>query len=176
LPLVNKDDRTDESMRKAAYSHVKNLAEADSAYLKEAESVIAASHKAKLEAERLKSRIETAVEDTGPRRPVSMYERSSPVYYAMDSAFRTKSKDDSIVRREVEDDLADEIELIRLAADLSSRRLMAEQKRDSGSGSSSRTRIRALLDKQRNQREEEEKARQEKRESQDFNRYLWVYR
>ena len=56
-----------------------------------------------------------------------------------------------IYRREVDDDLADEVEAIRLAADLNSRRLLAEQRREGG-GSSSRTRIRAILDKQRTQR------------------------
>ena len=57
-------------------------------------------------------------------------------------------------RREVDDDLADEVEAIRLAADLNSRRLLAEQRKEAGGGggSLSRTRIRALLDKQRTQR------------------------
>jgi hypothetical protein len=67
-------------------------------------------------------------------------------------------------RRELQEDLADEIEAIRLAADLSSRRLLADQLRDSSgaagssgscggaASSSSRLRIRALLDKQKNQR------------------------
>ncbi len=57
-------------------------------------------------------------------------------------------------RREADDDLADEVEAIRLAADLNSRRLLAEQRKEAGvgGGSLSRTRIRALLDKQRTQR------------------------
>jgi len=179
--LNTRDISTDESLRKATYSHVKQQSEADSAYVKEAESAIAASHKATQEAERLKSRIETSMQDglsasRASRRPVSMYETSSsPVYYARDSSARRRSRDSSNIRREVDDDLADEVELIRLAADLNSRRLLAEQKRDVGVGSS-RSRIRAVLDKQRNQREDEERARQERRESQDFNRYLWVYR
>ena len=54
----------------------------------------------------------------------------------------------------MDDDLADEVEAIRLEADLNSRRLLAEQKKEDvgGGGSASRTRIRALLDKQRAQR------------------------
>merc|ERR1711973_303562 len=156
--LTYKDKRTDESARKAEYNHVKQQTEADAAFVKEAESVIAASNKAKQEAERLKTRIETAVKDDRPaRRPVSMYETSSPVYYSMDSSARRRSRDGSNIRHKVDDDLADEVELIRLAADLSSRRLLAEQKRDVTGGSSSRSRIRAVLDKQRNQREEEER-------------------
>jgi len=107
-----------------------------------------------------------------------MYERGAAgVYYGRESSARRHSKDIS-TRREVDDDLADEVEAIRLAADLSSRRLMAEHRRDSvvGGGSSSRARIRALLDKQRNQREEDDKVREVKRESRDVNKYLWVYR
>ena len=57
----------------------------------EAESAIAASHKAKHEAEQLKSRIEAAVVDGSigrvPRRPISMYESATaPVYYGRDSS------------------------------------------------------------------------------------------
>ena len=53
----------------------------------------------------------------------------------------------------INDDLADEIEAIRLAADFTSRRLLNEQKKEGGSSaSSSRQRIRALLDKQKVQR------------------------
>ena len=58
-------------------------------------------------------------------------------------------------RREVDDDLADEVEAIRLAADFNSRRLLAEQRGGDG-GSSSRSRIRAVLDKQRTQRVRED--------------------
>ena len=54
----------------------------------------------------------------------------------------------------INDDLADEVEAIRLAADFSSRRLLSEQRRDrrdSGvtAASASRLRIRSLLDKQK---------------------------
>ena len=99
---------------------------------------------------------------------------AGPVYYGRGSTARrdsaTNTKD---ARDDINDDLADEVEAIRLAADFSSRRLMSEQKRltqvitkhvitkimfrdrrDSlavGSGASaSRLRIRALLDKQKN--------------------------
>jgi len=100
------------------------------------------------------------------------------VYYGMGSTARRSSKDFESKRESViNDDLADEIEAIRLAADFTSRRLLNEQKKDGGSSaSSSRQRIRALLDKQKVQREDEEKARQEKRESQDITKFLWVYR
>ncbi len=64
-----------------------------------------------------------------------------------------------ICRRELQEDLADEVEAIRLAADISSRRLLADQMREGGAaptsgtgGSTSRLRIRALLDKQKCQR------------------------
>ena len=55
----------------------------------------------------------------------------------------------------INDDLADEVEAIRLAADFTSRRLMSEQKRDRrdsvavSAASASRLRIRSLLDKQK---------------------------
>ena len=52
----------------------------------------------------------------------------------------------------INDDLADEVEAIRLAADFSSRRLMSQQRRDSvavSAASASRLRIRSLLDKQK---------------------------
>ena len=63
----------------------------------------------------------------------------------------------------MKEDLADEIEAIRLAADISSRRMLADQLREgavggnsssggAAGGSSSRLRIRALLDKQKFQR------------------------
>jgi hypothetical protein len=78
-------------------------------------------------------------------------------------------------RRELQEDLADEIEAIRLAADISSRRIMADQLRDGGGGSassgggggaassSSRLRIRALLDKQKYQRVRRENYRSTKK-------------
>ena len=83
-----------------------------------------------------------------------------PVYYGLGSAARRESKDlDGKVRDSyINDDLADEVEAIRLAADLSSRKLLNEQKRDRRdsvavtAASASRLRIRALLDKQKTSR------------------------
>ena len=55
----------------------------------------------------------------------------------------------------INDDLADEVEAIRLAADFTSRRLLSEQRRDRrdsvavSAASASRLRIRSLLDKQK---------------------------
>ena len=55
----------------------------------------------------------------------------------------------------INDDLADEVEAIRLAADFTSRRLLSEQRRDrrdsvaGSAASASRLRIRSLLDKQK---------------------------
>ena len=100
----------------------------------------------------------------------------------------------------INDDLADEVEAIRLAADFTSRRLMSEQRRDRrdsvavSAASASRLRIRSLLDKQKTVRvrtegnrdsvnhkliclqDDEEAKRREKRESQDISKFLWVYR
>ena len=80
-----------------------------------------------------------------------------PIYYGLGSAARRESKDlDSRVRDSyINDDLADEVEAIRLAADFSSRKLLSEQKRERRESlgvtpaSASRMRIRAILDKQR---------------------------
>merc|ERR1711915_460510 len=102
------------------------------------------------------------------------------VYYGLGSAARRESKDlDGKVRDSyINDDLADEVEAIRLAADLSSRKLMSEQKRDRRdsvavtAASASRLRIRALLDKQKTSRDDEEKSRREKRESQEISKFL----
>ena len=96
----------------------------------------------------------------------------------------------------INDDLADEVEAIRLAADFTSRRLMSQQRRDSvavSAASASRLRIRSLLDKQKTVRvsiviiltwkskmmslqDDEDAKRREKRESQDISKFLWVYR
>ena len=96
----------------------------------------------------------------------------------------------------INDDLADEVEAIRLAADFSSRRLMSQQRRDSvavSAASASRLRIRSLLDKQKTVRvsiviiltwkskmmslqDDEDAKRREKRESLDISKFLWVYR
>ena len=84
-----------------------------------------------------------------------------PSYYGLGSAARRESCElDSPGRpREscsyINDDLADEVEAIRLAADFSSRKLLSEQKRDRRDSlavtpaSASRMRIRAILDKQK---------------------------
>ena len=96
----------------------------------------------------------------------------------------------------INDDLANEVEAIRLAADFTSRRLMSQQRRDSvavSAASASRLRIRSLLDKQKTVRvsiviiltwkskmmslqDDEDAKRREKRESQDISKFLWVYR
>ena len=101
----------------------------------------------------MKTRIEANMERSGRG------EQEGPVYYGMNSTARRSSQDcggagakkDTNV---INDDLADEIEAIRLAADFSSRRMLNDQKKESttGSASSSRLRIRALLDKQTKQR------------------------
>ena len=84
-------------------------------------------------------------------------EQEGPVYYGINSTARRSSQDFGGAKKDVNvinDDLADEIEAIRLAADFSSRRMLNDQKKEStsGSASSSRLRIRALLDKQTKQR------------------------
>ena len=81
---------------------------------------------------------------------------AGPVYYGRGSTARrdsaTNTKD---ARDDINDDLADEVEAIRLAADFSSRKLLSEQKRDRRDSlavtpaSASRMRIRAILDKQK---------------------------
>ena len=124
-----------------------------------------------------------------------------PSYYGLASTARRESGE---LEREggsyINDDLADEVEAIRLAADFSSRKLLSEQKRDRRDSlavtpaSASRMRIRAILDKQKTLKvispagtsicrlhilsfqEDEEKSRREKRESQDISKFLWVYR
>ena len=132
-----------------------------------------------------------------------------PSYYGLASTARRESGDLEGGRpregREggsyINDDLADEVEAIRLAADFTSRKLLSEQKRDRRDSlavtpaSASRMRIRAILDKQKTLKvssspaltsvsrvdilsfqEDEEKSRREKRESQDISKFLWVYR
>ena len=99
----------------------------------------------------VKARIESTLEKSGRG------EVDGPVYYGMNSTARRYSQDVAIPTKDhvINDDLADEIEAIRLAADFSSRRLLNDQKKEStsgGSASSSRHRIRALLDKQSKQR------------------------
>ena len=82
-----------------------------------------------------------------------------PSYYGLGSAARRESCEVEGRAREretyINDDLADEVEAIRLAADFSSRKLLSEQKRDRRESlaitpaSASRMRIRAILDKQK---------------------------
>ena len=84
-------------------------------------------------------------------------ECQGPVYYGLASAARRESKDlDCRVRDSyISEDLADEVEAIRLAADFSSRKLLSQQKRERRESlgvtpaSASRMRIRAILDKQK---------------------------
>ena len=101
----------------------------------------------------MKTRIEANMERSGRG------EQEGPVYYGMNSTARRSSQDcgGAGAKKDINvinDDLADEIEAIRLAADFSSRRMLNDQKKESttGSASSSRLRIRALLDKQTKQR------------------------
>merc|ERR1712059_90928 len=163
---------TEESKRLSSYAAVKSQDEVDSLHVKEAESI----------AERIESSV--AADKTNESSAASAKKSSvaaddqGAIYYGAGSAARRSSIDvgrDSCV---INEDLADEVEAIRLAADFSSRRLLQEQRRESGAtgASISRLRIRALLDKQKNQREEEDKIRKEKRESQDVSKFLWVYR
>ena len=84
-----------------------------------------------------------------------------PSYYGLASSARRESCDVEGRAGEVSsssyvnDDLADEVEAIRLAADFASRKLLGEQKRDRRDSlavtpaSASRMRIRAILDKQK---------------------------
>jgi len=165
----------EEQKRRASYGVVKNVLEQDSAHRKEAESVVAASRKAAEEVAEVKTRMEATLEKSGRG------EQEGPVYYGINSTARRSSQDFGGAKKDINvinDDLADEIEAIRLAADFSSRRMLNDQKKEStsGSASSSRLRIRALLDKQTKQREEDDKVRQQKRESQDMSKFMWVYR
>merc|ERR1711970_1133295 len=166
----------EEQKRLSTYNAVRNLDEIDTAYVKEAESVVAASRKAREEALSAKQRVESNMSQA--RLSTIDRDDQGAVYYGMGSTARRSSKDIDYKRESIiNDDLADEIEAIRLAADFTSRRLLNEQKREGRSAaSSSRQRIRALLDKQKTQREDEEKTRQEKRESQGVTKFLWVYR
>ena len=99
----------------------------------------------------MKTRIEANMERSGRG------EQEGPVYYGINSTARRSSQDfggNEKNKNVINDDLADEIEAIRLAADFSSRRMLNDQKKEptAGSASSSRLRIRALLDKQTKQR------------------------
>ena len=100
----------------------------------------------------MKTRIEANLERSGRG------EQEGPVYYGINSTARRSSQDCGAGAKKdinvINDDLADEIEAIRLAADFSSRRMLNDQKKEptTGSASSSRLRIRALLDKQTKQR------------------------
>jgi len=173
----------DEQVRLSSYAALKIVEERDSSSVKEAESVVVAARKAREEAMNAKQKIESGL--SGSR--VSGLEPDcdqGAVYYGAASTARRSSKDIEASRHAsyIDDDLADEVEAIRLAADFSSRRLLSEQKRDQRDSvhitpaTSSRLRIRQLLDKQKNMRDDEEKQRKEKRESQDITKFLWVYR
>merc|ERR1719186_794875 len=178
LPADSVEQKSkEEQKRLSTYNAVRNLDEIDTAYVKEAESVVAASRKAREEALNVKQRIESNMSQL--RLSTLEGDDQGAVYYGMGSTARRSSKDIDNFKREsiINDDLADEVEAIRLAADFTSRRLLNEQKKDSGSSaSSSRLRIRALLDKQKTQRDDDEKIRKEKRESQDVSKFLWIYR
>merc|ERR1711983_527756 len=170
-----------ESKRMSSYNALKSLDDTDSIHSKDAEAAVTASKKAQEEAVKAKNRVESNV----TKFKLSALESDDgSVYYGLGSAARRESKDlDGKVRDSyINDDLADEVEAIRLAADLSSRKLLSEQKRDRrdsvavSAASASRLRIRALLDKQKTSREDEDRIRMEKRESQDVSKFLWVYR
>ena len=84
---------------------------------------------------------------------------AGPSYYGLGSTARRESCELDGRAKEscsyINDDLADEVEAIRLAADFSSRKLLSEQRRDRRDSlavtpaSASRMRIRAILDKQK---------------------------
>ena len=108
----------------------------------------------------MKTRIEANLERSGrgEQERSGRGEQEGPVYYGINSTARRSSQDCGAGAKKdinvINDDLADEIEAIRLAADFSSRRMLNDQKKEptTGSASSSRLRIRALLDKQTKQR------------------------
>merc|ERR1711983_705377 len=170
-----------ESKRMSTYNALKSLDDTDSIHSKDAEAAVTASKKAQEEAVKAKNRVESNVTKS---KLSALESDDGSVYYGLGSAARRESKDlDGKVRDSyINDDLADEVEAIRLAADLSSRKLLSEQKRDRrdsvavSAASASRLRIRALLDKQKTSREDEDRIRMEKRESQDVSKFLWVYR
>merc|ERR1711983_23866 len=170
-----------ESKRMSSYNALKSLDDTDSIHSKDAEAAVTASKKAQEEAVKAKNRVES---NETKSKLSALESEDGSVYYGLGSAARRESKDlDCKVRDSyINDDLADEVEAIRLAADLSSRKLLSEQKRDRrdsvavSAASASRLRIRALLDKQKTSREDEDRVRMEKRESQDVSKFLWVYR
>merc|ERR1711983_161046 len=170
-----------ESKRMSTYNALKSLDETDSIHSKDAEADVTATKKAQEEAVKAQNRVESNVTKS---KLSALESDDGSVYYGLGSADRRESKDlDGKVRDSyINDDLADEVEAIRLAADLSSRKLLSEQKRDRrdsvavSAASASRLRIRALLDKQKTSREDEDRIRMEKRESQDVSKFLWVYR
>merc|ERR1711902_115801 len=172
---------TDENKRLSLYNSVKTSASSDPSSVKDAEAAITASRSARDEALSTRQRIEADLSSAASKLEP---EAGAPAYYGLASTARRESRDlDTKVRDSyINDDLADEVEAIRLAADFTSRRLMSEQKRDRrdsvavSAASASRLRIRSLLDKQKTVREDEEAKRREKRESQDISKFLWVYR
>merc|ERR1719500_876489 len=95
----------------------------------EAESVVAASRKAREEAQNAKQRIESNMSQL--RLSTLEGDDQGAVYYGLGSTARRSSKDIDNKRESIiNDDLADEIEAIRLAADFTSRRLLNEQKKE----------------------------------------------
>ena len=83
----------------------------------------------------MKTRIEASMERSGRG------EMEGPVYYGINSTARRSSQDcggAGGVKKDINvinDDLADEIEAIRLAADFSSRRMLNDQKKEPTAGS-----------------------------------------
>ena len=126
-------------------------------FFQDAEAAVTASKRAQEEAVKAKNRVES---NETKSKLSALESEDGSVYYGLGSAARRESKDlDGKVRDSyINDDLADEVEAIRLAADLSSRKLLSEQKRDRrdsvavSAASASRLRIRALLDKQKTSR------------------------
>ena len=90
-------------------------------FLKEAESGASATRKPRNESRPETLRISALeAEDSG-----------GPIYYGLGSTARRESRDLRDGRdSQINDDLADEVEAIRLAADFSSRKLLSEQKRE----------------------------------------------
>merc|ERR1712172_153562 len=144
----------DENKRLSLYNSVKTAAGGDHSSVKDAEAAITASNSARTEALSTRQRIESDLASAASKLEP---ETGAPAYYGLASTARRESRDlDTKVRDSyINDDLADEVEAIRLAADFSSRRLLSQQRRDRrdsvavSAASASRLRIRSLLDKQK---------------------------
>merc|ERR1711915_689690 len=121
----------EEQKRLSTYNAIRSIDERDTAHVKEAESVVAASRKAREDALNVKKKIESNMSQL--RLSTLDDDEQGAVYYGMGSTARRTSKDFESKRESViNDDLADEIEAIRLAADFTSRRLLNEQKKRGG--------------------------------------------